>query len=146
MKKFFRATLAIIMACVMLVGGALSTSATTLPNDNVVEVLAEKSYTTKYTSYGRALAISTTWKTIATSSTGFDCNVTINCRNIAVLEDFTIAKGLVRMLDKKGNVIWTSSDDYAVPGQGSYEYYCGSDVYSIQIKTQNGGGSAWISQ
>lgn len=146
MKKTFKTMCAMLMACVMLFSGTLyAMAADASSNNDAVEAVSAKSYTCDYTSYARALDInSREWQLLAKSDSGFDCNVVINCRNTTFLSNGMLAKGLVRMLDKNNNVLWTSSVDYAVPGQGSYEYVCGSDVYKIEMKTQAGLGSAWI--
>ena len=132
----------------MLFGSVVSVSAAEVSPDTPITQEVEESISTyansfPYTSYANALPINTSWKTIATSTTGFNGHVRIYCRNISILSDGSVAKGIVRLLDKNGNVLWTSSDASSVPGQGSYSYWCGSDVYKIQIKTQAGGGSAW---
>lgn len=144
MKRFFY----VLMASIMLfsfttTAFAAETAPVDVVNENV-STAAAKSYTCKYTGYYDALDVTTSWKVLATSTTGFDCYVTICTRNTAILSSGGIAKTVVRMLGKNGNVLWTSTDEYSVPGQGSYEYHCGSDVYKIEVKTQAGGGSCWI--
>lgn len=45
---------------------------------------------------------------------------------------------------KNDETLWTSPSDYYVPSHDSYEYWRGSDVYSIWIKTTSGFVSAWV--
>ncbi len=145
MNKNFKRCFSLVMVSVMLFAFATTAfAAETSYADENLSVVSAKSYTCKYTSYSNALAVTTSWKDLATSSTGFGCNVTICTRNTAILASGGMAKTVVRMLGKNGDVLWTSTDEYSVPGLGSREYECGSDVYKIQVKTQAGGGSCWI--
>lgn len=145
MKKSFKRFFYMLMACIMLFSFTTTAfAAEASPVDEGISTAAAKSYTCKYTGYYDALPVTTSWQVLATSTTGFDCYVTICTRNTAILSSGGIAKTVVQMLGKSGNVLWTSTDEYSVPGQGSYEYHCGSDVYTIRVKTQAGGGSCWI--
>lgn len=80
--------------------------------------------------------VSTSWKTIATSTTGFNHNVFIECRNpdLAPLD--------IRMLGKNGNIVWSESG--AVGAQSNRMFWCGSDVYTIQAKSQRGISAVYI--
>lgn len=145
MKKSFKRFFYMLMACIMLCSFTTTAFAAEVsPVDEGVSTAAAKSYTCEYTGYNDALSITTSWKDLATSNTGFNCYVTICTRNTAILSSGHVAKTVVQMLGKNGNVLWTSTDEYSVPGLGSYEYYCGSDVYKIRVKTQAGTGSCWI--
>lgn len=81
----------------------------------------------------------TKWFTLATAKNGFNCNMRINCTSHAYrpLHMDTIGAD-VRMLDKKGNVVW--SENESTPGIGSRTYWCGSNVYTLQVKFRFGGG------
>lgn len=92
-----------------------------------------------YTS-SRQLQTTTSWKTLATSTKGFDCNVFIKCEN-TVFVGLRIAKNHVRMLDKNGNILWEESG--AIKGSAQRIFKCGSDVYTIQIRTEAGKGLAY---
>lgn len=89
---------------------------------------------------------STSWKTIATASSGFDCNVDIKCTN------FEHVPCDIRMLNSKGSVIWEESGAIQITsmvgsgGPGFRTFWCGSDVYTIQIRTQGGKGTALATQ
>lgn len=89
---------------------------------------------------------STSWKTIATASSGFDCNVDISCTN------FNNVPCDIRMLNSKGSVLWEESGAIQITsmvgsgGPGSRKFWCGSDVYTIQIRTQGGKGTAVATQ
>lgn len=67
-----------------------------------------------------------TWKTIATSTTGFGCNVQVNTFNTEV--NYVS----VKMLGKTGNVVWSETN--AIPYNKSRVFECGSDVYEIKVK------------
>ena len=72
--------------------------------------------------------ISTTWTTVLSSSTGL--LETVKCD--------------IRLLDKNGNAVW--SQNGAVPGNNvERTFWCGSDVYKVQMRTQARTGvvSAW---
>ena len=89
---------------------------------------------------------STSWKTIATASSGFDCNVDIGCTN------FSNVPCYIRMLNSKGSVILEESGAIKITsmlgsgGYGSRTFWCGSDVYTIQIRIQSGTGTAIATQ
>ena len=94
-----------------------------------------------YPSAGRTLSINTSWKTIASSTTGFNCDVWIASYNLGTI-GLVVSPSDIRMLGKSGNVVWQESG--AVAGNGAQrQFWCGSDVYTIQIKTQTGTGSAY---
>lgn len=98
------------------------------------------SLSNSYPYIGRGLYTTTSWQTVASSTTGFGCNVFIKCSNTA-MSGWTVVPCNIRMLGKNGNVIW--EEDGAIPGLGSRIFICGKDVYTIQICTQKGNGSAW---
>ena len=147
MKKTLRATLVMVMVLAMMFGSTVSAAAAEEQTNPVSSVSSENNdygistygITYPYTGYGKALDVTTTYKKIAYSNTGFNCFVTIRCELNGVN-----SRGVVMMKDKNGNHLWTSSEEYLVPSHGSFEYWCGSDVYSIWIKTTSGFGSAWV--
>ena len=85
------------------------------------------------------VTLSTSWKTIASSTSGFNCN-------IAVVSSVTGTDGIgavrpdIRMLGRNDNVLW--SEKNSCPGLGTRVYRCGPDVYKLQIRVSNGSGSA----
>ncbi len=83
----------------------------------------------------KAMYVDGTWRTIATSTSGFNCNVRIEG---TVLSDYMD----VRMLGKNGNVLWSESNAFSTYGTGYRIFRCGSDVYSIQVRC-NANGIAW---
>ena len=93
-----------------------------------------------YPAPGSTLSTSTSWKKIASSTTGFNCNVYIKCMN-TVINDWGVIPCDIRMLGKNGNVLWSESG--AIHGFGDRIFVCGSDVYEIQIRTQAGVGTAY---
>ena len=93
-------------------------------------------------SLSNALPITTSYKRLAycsTSGSGFNCNLKVRCELNGISN-----RGVIMMKGKSGNILWTASSDNYVPSHGSYTFWCGSDVYSIWIKTTSGYGNAWI--
>lgn len=88
----------------------------------------------------RRLTTTTSWQTIASSTTGFNCNVYIYNLNTGT-SGLGIARSDVRMLGSNGTVVWEESG--ALPGAGDRTFWCGGDVYTIQIRTQTGKGTAY---
>lgn len=82
---------------------------------------------------------SSSWKTVASSTTGFNCNVVVGG---SVLGNYYMD---VRMLDKNGNVVWSEENAFSTIGGngGTRTFWCGSDIYYIQVKGHNGNGIAW---
>lgn len=147
MKKTLRATLVMVMVLAMMFGSTVSAIAAEDQTNSVSPVSSESNdsgistygITYPYTGYGDALPVNTSYQRIAYSNTGFNCSVTIRCELNGINN-----RGVVMMKDKNGDILWTSSSEYYVPSHGSFEYWCGSDVYSIWIKTTSGFGSAWV--
>lgn len=144
MKRTLSITLAVVMALTMMFGGVISANAAEeFPAEPAMQEMEAganaRSNSFPYTSSAKALQLSTSWKTIATSTTGFGGHVRIHCQN----SGFPPSKGYVRLLDKNGNVLWTSSEEKAVPSQDSYSYWCGNDVYEIQVRVKQFVGIAW---
>lgn len=139
MKRIFKSTLVIAMVFAMLFGSTISASAETQATAPVNETRSTAS--SRSNNYVSWLNLTTSWQTIATSTTGFGCNVAIVCSTTAT-DGFGPLKADVRMLDKSGNVLWSESK--SCPGTGTKRIYeCGSDVYKIQVKVVTGGGTAW---
>ena len=90
-------------------------------------------------SYLPTINTSTTWKTLATSTTGFNKNVTVFNWSTGT-DGLGILRADIRLLGKNGNVVWSESK--SCPGYGTRVYWCGTDVYTIQIKVLSGGGTA----
>lgn len=87
------------------------------------------------------LPVTTSWQTIASSTTGFNCTVWVGSYNTSNI-GLNVTPSDIRMLGKSGNVVWELSG--ALRGNGSAgEFWCGSDVYKIQIRTQKGTGTAY---
>lgn len=147
MKKFLNATLAMIMVFAMFLGNTVTASATNslvaASSPETAELVAVYSASYPYTSFSNSLAINTTYKRLAycsTNGSGFNRNLKICCELNGISN-----RGVVQMRGKNGNILWTaSSDEHLVPSHGSYTFWCGSDVYSIWIKTSTGFGTAWI--
>lgn len=88
----------------------------------------------------KQLQTSTSWKTVASSTKGFNCNVMIKCEN-TVFVGFHISRNHIRMLGKNGNILW--EEEGAIDGSSKRIFKCGSDVYTIQIRTESGKGLAY---
>ena len=95
--------------------------------------------------YNNGALIETSWRTIATSNSGFNCNIYIECLNNTFLPNsWTVSPTDIRMLGKRGNVIWSESG--AVAGLGNRTFWCGKDIYKIQARCQVGDGTIYIHQ
>lgn len=74
------------------------------------------------------------------SSRGLNRNVNINV-NAASLNGLRLADAQIRMIGKDGRVLWTGK----VPNDNQFhKFWCGSDVYKIQVRIPNGAGSVYI--
>lgn len=154
MKNNMRKTVAIILAMALALCCSIPTFAAELdiPSANAemdtivmamadAEVFSARANSYPYPSLSKALSITTSWKTIAYSTTGFGCNVSITSHNTGTI-GLGIAKSDIRMFDRNGNQLWYESG--AVLGSGVPRVFiCGSDVYTIQIRTQTGSGTAY---
>lgn len=123
MKRLFKFNVLTAVLCTVLLVGTLG---------NAMSVSAAESYNT--------VTLSTSWKTIASSTTGFNCNVTISAMATGT-DGLGIIRPDIRMLDNNGSVVWSESK--SCPGYGTRTYSCGSNVYKIQIKVANGAGTAY---
>lgn len=90
--------------------------------------------------YKGTVTTSTSWETLATSLTGFNCNVSVFNSSTGT-DGIGILRADIRMLGKYDNVVWEESK--ACPGYGTRTFWCGPDVYTIQIRVAHGSGSAW---
>jgi len=99
---------------------------------NVISVSAAQNYNT--------VLLSTSWKTIASSSTGFNCKVAVSSMTTGTINNIQAVNPDIRMLGRNGNVVW--SENSSTPGLSTRVYNCGSDVYTIQIRVSNGSGTA----
>lgn len=139
MKKVFSMMLASVMAFVVALSATGSVAFAADLDLPVEEEVLESA------TYYNGTNINTTWKKVAESSPGFNCNVYIKCMNGSILPGtWMVAPTDIRMLDQHGNVIWSESG--AVAGQGDRTFWCGSDVYEIQAKCQYGLGVLYIHQ
>lgn len=81
--------------------------------------------------YAGPVAVGSKWVTIRRKNTGFNCNLEL----IPTYTNFKYAD--IRMLDKKGRVLW--QEDESIPWRGSKIYWCGADVCVVQARYSNGG-------
>lgn len=89
-------------------------------------------------SYKTNVYVTTVWKDIATSTTGFNKTIRINYLG-TVPVGLGILKADIRMLSSSGSVLWSQNQVCASGGQ---DFWCGSDVYTVQIKVLTGTASA----
>ena len=145
MKHVLRSVIAWTMALLVIFSGTMSVSATDVTTE--VEVAGNTATTYSNTfphPFGsNPLSTDTSWKTIAYSNTGFSCNVYVACYNTATV-GISVVPSDVRMLGKNGQVVWSASG--YIPGLGHRILWCGSDVYTLQIRTQAGKGTAYAYQ
>lgn len=88
--------------------------------------------------------IDTSWTTVLSSAKGFNRNITVCATTFDFNGILTTVPCDIRLLGKSGNEIWRKGS--AVPGSGKETtFWCGSDVYTVQIRTTSGKGiaSAW---
>lgn len=137
MKKILKSTY-ICLLIAMMSFFVMPISAQTNPMENEIvlkqDSISQRANNFPYNSSTNNLYVDGTWRTIATSSTGFNCNVYINGMVTSNYMD-------VRMLGSSGNIVWSLTNavaTYSGPGL----FYCGSNVYSIQVRC-NGNGVAW---
>ena len=137
MKKFSYLLLAmvILFSATFFAKSIVSQANEVIDSERIERVRGETFY--------NGTVINTSWKTVATSTSGFNCNVYIKCMNTAFLPNsWTVSPTDIRMLNKSGNVIWQESG--AVAGLGERVFWCGSNVYTIQARCQVGSGSSYI--
>lgn len=147
MKRILKSTISLAIVLTLILSTNTLAYATEAPTAELYDVTSSaddasmgNTITPFSNQYKSGINISTSWKTIATSTTGFGCNVYIKCMN-TTLDGLTVVPSDIRMLGKNGNVLW--SENGAIPGQGSRIFVCGKDVYTIQIRTQAGVGVAY---
>ncbi len=87
--------------------------------------------------YGSGVVVRSNWTTVASSTTGFNCNVKITSLGT------TLGTVDVRLLGKNGNVLWTSYEAFGTLASGTF--WCGSDVYKIQVKYHDSNGAGTVS-
>lgn len=141
MNKIKKATMALCLSMALLLGLSATAfaaePATTKPE---TETVSTDIITPRSNSYKNGVAInSSSWTTIATSTSGFNCNVYIYSLNA-----YAGATTHVRMLGRSDNTVWYESS--AIGYQSSRTFWCGPDVYTIQVKTSAGGSSVYCHQ
>ncbi len=146
MKYNTRNFIAVILALLFMFGSTMPVFAAGVPTEEFcVEIGLNQESESRasgnvypYPPGHRVLSTNTSWQMIAYSTKGFNCNVTISCMNT------TVSACDICMLGKNGNIVWTENG--AIGGASSRTFWCGSDVYEIQIRTQSGSGTAYAYQ
>ncbi len=137
MKKIFSMMLACGMASVMALSNASVVSYAANYNTPMANGVV------KADTYNNGTIINTTWKTIATSSSGFNCNVYVKCMNTTFVPNtLTVSPTDIRMLDRNGNVVWEEWG--AVAGLGNRTFWCGKNVCKIQARCKVGNGTIYV--
>lgn len=81
------------------------------------------------------------WTTVISSNSGFNRVVHVSANTFTHINLMTTVSCDIRLLDRYDNVLWSADD--AVPGNGTYkDFWCGSDVYKVQLRTAAGDGIA----
>lgn len=143
--KHIGKTLALIALAIMMVfGSTLSAFAATnevVGTDATVESVESSVQP-------RSINISTSWTTVlsvsTSSSTGINSDIIISANTFTSNGLLSTVPCDIQMLGKNGQLLWSKDD--AIPGSGAHtEFWCGSDVYTVQIRTTAGYGtaSAW---
>lgn len=126
----------------MIICFSIPAFAAEVPAENYTVMASENTISPLSNSYSPAgvAVTSSAWTTIATSTTGFNCNVKISALNGGLP-----ATTSIRMLGKDGSVVW--EEHQAISFSSSRIFWCGSDVYKIQARFTNGVGtvSCWAS-
>lgn len=143
MKHIVKSILAFALAMVMTFGATASAYAATneVVDTSVSAVMvAEETMVTP-----RSTNIDTGWTTILESSSGFNRNVKVSATTFTLNGLLSTVPCDIRLTGKDENDVRWSKDN-AVPGNGKETvFWCGSDVYKVQIRTTAGNGiaSAW---
>lgn len=119
MKKTSKLTLCLVAILVALLGTTITAYASN--------------------SYKGTITTSTEWKTLATSTSGFNCNVEVSNHSTGT-DGLGILRADIQMLGRNGQRVWY--EEKACPGYGSRVFWCGPDVYTIQIRVAYGNGTA----
>lgn len=139
MNKLKKATIALCLSMALLLGSSMSAFAAEPTATSSAAVSTDVGAST-HNNFQNGVAInSSKWTTIATSSSGFNCNVYIYSLNA-----YPAATTHVRMLGKSGNSLWAENN--AIGYQSSRIFWCGPDVYTIQVRTSAGGSSVYCHQ
>lgn len=142
MKHIVKSIFAFALAMMMTFG--VSASAYAATNDEVDTAVSSVEATEETQVTPRSINISTSWTTILSSSSGFNRNVTVSATTLTLNGLLSTVPCDIRLLGKNDKELW--SKDSAVPGNGKETvFWCGSDVYKVQIRTTAGNGiaSAW---
>ena len=86
---------------------------------------------------GRHVINDISWTTVAESQNGFGKNVTISA-------DAALSYTSIRRLGRNGNVLWIERDTFKVLGE-TKTFWCGKDVYKVQLINARGGRSVFTS-
>jgi len=122
MKRIVKSAAIIVVVLSLLLVSTIAVAAASFPYNSL-----------------RRLNTTTSYQTICSESTssrtGINRNVFIQNNNTSV------ARSDVRMLGKNGNVVWEGRGALAI-AEGRV-FWCGSGVYTVQIRTQSGRGTAY---
>lgn len=144
-QKLKSVSIAMVLLVATLMINVMPASAATITDDESV-IVATYEATTRSDellpsspNWNETITTSSSWKTIVAAKYGLDRNVGIYNYS-ATLDGWGLSRADIRMLGKDGNVVWEEAK--ACPGKGSRVFWCGSDVYTIQIRVRNGYGTA----
>ena len=97
-------------------------------NDYNMELRSSRDEYVKVDSYS--------WATVASSTKGFNTDVYVS------IDNDSVTRNDIRMLDRYGRVVWEQEGAMGM-GQYNAKFWCGPDVYKVQIRTQSGRGVAF---
>lgn len=136
MRKFFKTSMLLVLAVIMLISSTMTCMAAT-PRTTIIHHSSGINFVGNGSD---KVEFSTTYKTIAyvdtSRSTGLGAEIVI-----LVPTNTSISDNDIIMLDRNGNRVWEEFG--AIPYEGIRSFECGSDVYTVQIRTQNGSGQAY---
>lgn len=128
MKKYLKKIIAIILSVLVIMMCGMTCLAYMPDNIATFAMARSKTFT-----HSPIAVNSTSWKTVAKSTDGLDCHIKISSTGAS------ITYVSVRMLDKNGSEVWYEKEAFG--SLGSREFWCGSDIYTVQVKYVVGGGS-----
>ncbi len=129
MKKALSMLLSMVLAFSLMVGAT-----GTIVHAEELDTPAEEEDVEEYVNFNTGINVGTSWATIVTASPGINGNIKVNTVG------YTRAD--VRMLGSNGNELWYGED--AIAPVGERTFWCGSDVYTVQIRFHSGTGVVWV--
>lgn len=104
-------------------------------NDSTAYAIETDNLLGSSTFNGETAVNSKKWSTIASSTSGLNCNIRVS----SLATEITYIS--IRMLDKSGKTVWYEKNSFG--SQGARIYKCGKNVYIVQAKYVSGEGTIY---